>query len=169
MMYWVNTVNNYMNEHWKHFTFWAVASLLGSTPGCWHQQGGEKKNQPGRYHFLFCLFLLSPNDCGHHSIFWFFLSQFQNSSDFVTNRFMVNLSKKTLHNKTDVWILKSTLLSGITRADKNSGLHPFVSRVEHISSLNPHFNFFTVSLRRLICVHFLFHRPTFPFCLFCLP
>ena len=44
---------------------------------------------------FFCLFLLSPNDCGHHLIFWFFFSQLQNSSDFVTNRFMVNLPKKT--------------------------------------------------------------------------
>ena len=95
MMYWVNTVNIFVNEHWKYFTFWAVANLLGSTPGCWQQQGGEKKNQPASQHFFFCLFLLSPNDCGHHPIFWFFLPQLQNFSDFVTNRFMVNLPKRT--------------------------------------------------------------------------
>ena len=92
MMYWVNTVNIYVNQHWKYFTFWAVDSLLGSTPGCWQQQGGEKKNQPASHHFFFCLFLLSLNDCGHHPIFWFFLPQLQNSSDFVTNRFLANNS-----------------------------------------------------------------------------
>ena len=59
---------------------------------------------------FFCLFLLSPNDCGHHLIFWFFFSQLQNSSDFVTYRFTVNLPKKTLF-KTDVWILKLTPLA----------------------------------------------------------
>ena len=60
-----------------------------------------------------------------------------------------------------------TPLSGITRTGKNSGLHHFVSSIEHISRINPLFNFFTVSLHPLICVHFHFHRSTFTFCLFC--
>ena len=168
LMYWVNTVDIYMNNHWKYFTFWAVASLLGSTPGCWHQQGGEKKNQPGSHHFLFLpLSLVTQWLCSPSH----FLVLFVTTSEFFWfchQQIYGQPPKENLtFSKTVVWILKSTLLSGITRADKNSGLHPFVNRVEHISSLNPHFNFFTVSLRRLICVHFHFHKPTFTFCLFC--